>query len=171
MFAQVEQVGCNQLMGRSRQQDLPAVCGAHDPGRLVHVGADVLGRIEQRFARVHAYPDPDRPVGERRHGLLHRRYSSRGRGKRVEEAVARVVDLITRVGSESVPDGSAVVRQHLAVSLCAEVVEQRCRALDVGEHERHGSRRLHRHSHRHMIRRAELPHKRMRPCANTFAPA
>ena len=54
--AQVEHVLCDQLAGRSRKQHLAAVRRRHDPGRLVHVRSDVLGRIEQRLARVNAEP-------------------------------------------------------------------------------------------------------------------
>jgi hypothetical protein len=105
----------------------------------VHVRADVLGRIEERLARVHADPDAHRPVGKRRDRLRHRGYRFRPRPERVEEAVAGVVDLVTRVCTESVPQSSTVVGQRLLESLGAEFVEQRRRTLDVREHERHRS--------------------------------
>ena len=58
---------------------------------------------------------------------------------------ARLVDLISLMRAECLPQRPAVARENLAESLRAEVVEQRRRPLDVGEHERHGSRRLHCH--------------------------
>ena len=94
MPAQVEHVLGDQLAGRSREQHLAAVGGAHDPGRLVHVRADVLGRIKQRLARVHTNPDPHRPLGKRRHRLPDRRDRTRRRAERVEQPVARVIDLV-----------------------------------------------------------------------------
>ena len=152
--AQVEHILGDQLAGRSREQHLAAVGGAHDPGRLVHVRADVLGRIEQRLARVHADPDPHRPLGKRRHRLRHPRHACRCRCEGVEQTVARVIDLVARVRAESVPQSPTMVGQGLLERLRAEFVEQRRRSLDVREHQRHRSRRLHRH--RNMIPRARL---------------
>src|SRR6185437_3597487 len=94
---------------------------------------------------------------ERPHRLLHRSYCSRRRGERVEETVARVIDLVARVGAERMPQGPAVVAQRLLESLGAELVEQCRRALDVREHERHRSGGLH--GHGNMIPRAQLPDK------------
>jgi hypothetical protein len=151
VLAQVEQAIGDQLAGRSREQHLAAVGRRHDPGCLVHIRSDVLGRIEQRLARVHTDPDLHRPVGKRRHPLHHRGCRFRGRRERVEQPIARVIDLVARVRSECLPQDPTVVGQHLPKSLGAELVEQHRRALDVREHERHRSRRLHRH--RRMIRR------------------
>jgi hypothetical protein len=158
--AQVEHVLGDELAGRSREQHLAAVGRAHDPGRLVHVRADVLRRIEQRLARMHADADPHRPVGKRRHRVRDRSYRLRPSRERVEEAVARVIDLVARVRTESLPQSPAVVGQRLLESLGTELVEQRRRTLDVREHERHRSRWLQRH--RRMICREQVQHKRSR---------
>ena len=99
--AQVEHTVGDQLAGRSREQHLAAMRRAHDPRRLVHVRADVLGRIEQRLARVHANPNPHRPIAKRGHRLLHGRHRCRRRRERVEQAVARVIDLVTGVAPKA----------------------------------------------------------------------
>ena len=78
--------------------------------------------------------------------------------ERVEEAVARVIDLLALVRTESLPQSPTVVGQRLLESLGTEFVEQRRRTLDVREHERHRSRWLQRH--RRMICREQLQHKR-----------
>jgi hypothetical protein len=155
--AQVEHVLGDQLASRAREQHLAAVGRAHDPSRLVHVRADVLWRIEQRLAGVHTDPDPHRSVGKRSHRLLHRRYRVRRRRERIEQAVAGIVDLVARVHTESVAQSTTVVGQRLLESLGTEIVEQRRRALDIREHERHRSRRLH--HHRCMIFREQPRHK------------
>ncbi len=154
MPAQVEHILSDQLAGRGRQQHLAAVGCAHDPGSLVHVDAHVLGLIEHRLARVHTDPDPHQPVGKRRLRLRYRRYRFRRRRERVEQAVARLIDFVAGVRAEGLPQGTTVVGQRLPISLGAELVEQRRRTLDVREHERHRSRRLHRH--RNMIAHAQL---------------
>ena len=51
--------------------------------------------------------------------------------------------------------------------LGTDFVEQRRRALDVREHERHRSRRLH--SHRRIIRREQLRHKPTPTCVGVAA--
>ena len=162
MLPEVEHVLGDELAGRARQQHLAAVGCAHDPGRLVHVRADVLRRIEQRLARVHADPDPHWPVAKQHHRLRHRRYRTRCRRERIEQAVARVIDLVARVRTESLPHRPPVVGQCLLESLGAELVEQRSRALDVREHQGHRSRRLH--SHGGIIRRGQLRHKPTSTC-------
>jgi hypothetical protein len=157
MPAQVEHIVGDQFVGRAREQHLAAVRCAHDPGRLMDVDAHVLRRIEHRLARVHTDPDPHRTLGKRRHGLRHRRHRLRRRRERQEEAVARVIDLVARVRTERLPHRPTVVGQRLLESLGAELPEQRRRTLDVREHERHRSRRLHRH--RRMIPGEQLPDK------------
>ncbi len=61
---QLDRAGVEQGDGRRREDDLPAVRRAHDPGGTVHVDADVLGWVERGLAGVDPDPDPDRAAVE-----------------------------------------------------------------------------------------------------------
>jgi hypothetical protein len=90
---------------------------AHDPRCPVNVDPDVLGRIQQRLARVQSHPHLDRAVGQ--HGL---RLGSRGH-RRVcickgdEECVALVVDLVPVLSRKRPAEHVPVVRERLPITL------------------------------------------------------
>ena len=87
---------------------------------------------------MNADADSDRAVRQRRH-----RISDGGDGavrtlERVEECVTLVVDLVTLVASEGLPDEPPVLGERVAIHVLSELVQEPRRALDVGEDHRHG---------------------------------
>jgi hypothetical protein len=143
-----------QVASRLRREHLPAVRCAHHTRGAMDVRADVAPVADDRLAGVDADPDSDRAAGERRDGLLGRRYCLPRRGERHEERVALGVDLDPAVPGESLAEHAAVLLEHVGVALCAELVEQPRRALDVREEQRHGAGRKLAHADRFARRRA-----------------
>ena len=118
---------------RLAQQHLAPVSRRHDPRRPVHVEADVLGRVENRLARVHADPDPNRPMLEPAHRLLDGHDCRPGSRKRIEEGIALLVDLVA--GCERLAHDAAMLCERVAVGLLAELAQETRRALHVCENE------------------------------------
>ncbi len=157
MLAEVAErrAGLEQLTRRLRNDDLPAVPRGHDPRRPMDVDPDVALVRDPRLAGMDAHSHPNRAFRE--HGLR-----LRGARRRVagplegdEERVALSVHLDPAVTLERVAQDATVLRQDPRVAI-AQLVEQACRALDVGEQERDGSPRKLRHGHSELLKRAEV---------------
>ena len=122
---------------RRGREDGPASVGERSHTRSpMHVEADVALGAEQRSSGVQAHADADRPARERL-AACPRSVSRAPSGREGdEERVALGVDLDAAVGRERGAQRSPVLGERLAVRVRAEVPEQACRALDVGEEER-----------------------------------
>src|SRR5439155_26227056 len=122
------------------KHDLAAVCDACDPRRSVHVEAHIPLVRHERLAGVEAYADADRAAVERPLAFGGGRESVFRARKSDEEGVALGVDLDAAVAGEGLPEDAPVLRQRVGVGV-AELVQQACRALDVGEEEGDGAGR------------------------------
>jgi hypothetical protein len=116
------------------------------PCRQVHIEADVLRRVEARLAGMDPYPQADRTGCQAVHRLLDGRNSFPGCGKRIEESIALVVDLVTALAIEGCTNDPAMLRKRFPICLLAQLVQQPRGTLDVREHESDGSGRLLHHS-------------------------
>ena len=120
------------------EQCLAAVRRRADARGARHVEADVARGGERGLARVDPDADPER-------GGRELRQQSRGapnRGRRTREGreervPLRVDDAPVARGDDDV-DEPGVLLEQLGVGVLADVRQQLGRALDVGEHERHG---------------------------------
>ena len=124
-----------------RDEDLPAVPSRADTGRLVHVDADVTLSSQDRLAGMDAHPHADRLGRQRVLGLARREQRLPRVGEGDEEGVALRVDLDPAVRRERRSQRAPVLSQRVCVPLGAQLVQQRGRALDVGEQERDGAGR------------------------------
>ena len=116
-------------------EHLPAVAGAHQPSRLVHVQTDVALVDDGRLTGVQADANADR------HGLERVLCLACG-GERVgraaegdEEGVTLGVDLDAAVARERVAQDTPVLGEQARVAL-AVLAEEPRRPFDVGEQER-----------------------------------
>jgi hypothetical protein len=134
------QARVEEPLRRLREQNLPAVPGAHDPRRSVHVDAYIALVRNDRLAGVDADPNPHRPICE--FSLdVHRRGDRVARTReRDEERVPLRVHFEPAVASERGTHDAAVLREHVGVAL-PELVKQPRGALDVREEEGHGPAR------------------------------
>ena len=136
---------------RLRQQYLPAVTGRHDPRRLVHIQADVLRRRSHRLTRMHPHPHPYLaplpPLGPRKRllALSCRRNPLLRTRERYEERIALLVDLITVMLFEYLPQKPPVQVERLPIPLRTQPLQQQRRALHIREQQRHRPRRLRHH--------------------------
>ncbi len=168
MVAEVAEVrfGVEQLPRRLREENLPAVTGAHDPRRSVHVGTDVALVREDRLTGVDADPDSHGTSFER--GLTVSSSGDRiGRPcECVEERVSLRVDLHPAVLREDRPQEPAVLREHIGVAP-AQLVQKTCRPFDVGEEERDRSARKSPHPEiitlRQLQAKVAMTNQRLRP--------
>ena len=76
-------------------ENLPAVAGAHDPRRAMHVDADVPLIGQQRLAGVHSHTDADHAACERRLRVGGRFDRVGGTGERVEKNASPCVSTST----------------------------------------------------------------------------
>ena len=127
-----------QRRRRGREHDLAPVSGGRDAGAPVDVEADQAGRCLGRLAGMDAHPDADRlTVGpwvrpERPLHLDGRGHARAGRGEHREERVALGIDLPAAVRGQPGTDQPVVRGEDLRVGI-AQALQQRRRALDVGE--------------------------------------
>ena len=136
MLPEVGQLHRHKGRRRRRDEHLAAVAGGGDASSAVHVVADVALLGQQRSARVQACSHANGAGLER---LGHRQCGCGGAGsrrEREEERVALRVDLDAALAGAGLADHATVLGQSVRVRVCSEVVEQTCRALDVGEEER-----------------------------------
>ena len=148
----------DETASRLGEEHLPAVAGAHDPRRLVHVLANVLRRIETRLTSVDPGPDPDRRRLEGGHRLLDRSHRLTRRGEGVEEPVPGGVDLVAGVTRARRPDDPTLLVERGEIRVATELAKKPRRALNVSEHQRDRPRRLR--NHPHIIRHAQAPAKK-----------
>jgi hypothetical protein len=95
---------------------------------------------------VETHSNADRPACERTLALGGGRNCVRHTREGDEEGVALRVDLDPAVGAECASEHSAMLTQRIRV-LVSELVEEPCRALDVGEEKRnYPSRKIPPHS-------------------------
>ena len=140
----------------------------------VDVEADVPLVRSARLAGVHAYAHPYRPAGERALGVPRRPDRALCICERDEERVALRVDLDAAVALERATERTTVLSENLRVAV-AEVGQEACRALDVGEQQRDGAGRqiAHRNSMPDQFgafgpgarRRCAWQDSNLRPCA------
>jgi hypothetical protein len=138
------QVMPDEVRGRAREQHLPTVTRVADARGLVDGEPDVAVCSDAGLAGVQPHADAHlhvvRPVvlGERElpgGGGLERRA---GAAEDDEERVALGVDLDPANLRERRAQEAVVRREHVAVAVAAELLEQTRRALDVREQEGHG---------------------------------
>ena len=140
-------LGCDQVPGSLRHEDLATVAGGADPGRTMDVEADVALGCPDRLARVDAHPvpygDPVRPFPGRDCELAVDRGLDRRSGALEHEIqpIAGRAPLERTVDGERFADQPMVIGQHRRIPV-PEDLEQPRRALDVGEHEGDGPGRL-----------------------------
>jgi hypothetical protein len=139
-----------QLAGRAVEKDelaralgdqrLSAVSRRRDARAAMNIDAHVVVVGDQGLARVHAHPHAN--GGAVRPRMAHERVLRLGRCRdgvaRIvegdEEAIALRIHLNAPVSRERFPQKPPVVTEHVRVPV-AELVEQPCRPLDVGEEE------------------------------------
>ncbi len=90
---------------------------------------------------MQAHAHRDRAGRELLVGLLRRGRRSLCRRERDEERVALSVDLDAAVSGEGGSQRTAMLGERVGVGVRPERMEQPCRALDVGEEERHSAGR------------------------------
>jgi len=137
MVAQLTQLRfrVEQLSRRLREENLPAVPGAHDPGRPVHVSAHIPLLGYDRLTGVDTDPNANTPACERLLGVssgTHRVGRARESNK---ERVPLSVHFDPAVVRERLAQHSAMLGDHVRVPL-AELVQKARRALDVREEQR-----------------------------------
>ena len=132
-----------QGIGRDlRDEDLPPVGRAGDPGCPVHLEAGVVLVEARDLAGVQAHPDPDRLAVregmslQRALGLDGGQQGVQRRVEDVEEGIADGPDLDAAAGAEGAADQPIVLIQHLREAR-PEPLDQLGRALDVAEEDRH----------------------------------
>ena len=131
----------DELRSRARDEHLAAVSSVTDPRGFVHGKADVAGAQNRCLAGVQSHPHPYLgtlgPVvlGHRALDVRRRDDSRTGLPENDEEGVALRVDLHPAGLGEGPAQEPVVLREKLAVTVAAEVLEQARRALDVREHE------------------------------------
>jgi len=141
----------HEASGGRRDQHLPAVAGLGDPGRPVHVKAEVVVPAQDSLPGVQAHPDPQgtlhrpivggqAPLGG--HGGLDRPHRAT---ERHEQGIAFGADLDAAAFLDGVTHDRriGVSDRHIAV---AQLLQQPRGALDVAEQEgdRPGRQRGHR---------------------------
>ncbi len=131
---------------RVGQHDLTAVRAGGDPGRQVHVHADVAVLVPCGLTGVQAHPDPHAPavrpgVGSQRalrpDGCVQRLDDAL---EHDEEAVALGPHLVATVACEGVPQDRALGSEHRRVPV-AQPGEQPGGTLDVAEEQGQGALR------------------------------
>jgi hypothetical protein len=138
-IAELERSWLEQRDRRGRHEHLPAVGGAHDPGRAMDVDADVLRRIQRRLARMDSDANADRSTLQPGQRLADGRHRRLCRAECVEEPVAFVVHLVASVCGEGAPHDRSVLLEGGSVRLRAQRLEQPRRSSDVCEHQGHRS--------------------------------
>jgi hypothetical protein len=143
MGAEVEDadpVRCVVAEGRPRfrrDEDLPAVCRAHDPCGAVDVQPGVKPFCDDGLAGVDPDPDAERTrVGERALTRDGGADGVAGARKREVEAIALHLDLDTAAPTEGVAQQPAVLLERVDVCVPSELLQQARRALDVREEHR-----------------------------------
>jgi hypothetical protein len=117
------------------QEHLAAVANGRDAGTEMHVLAHVALRRHDRRPRVEPHADPHRPGRERTLARLRGTDRSLGVAEGVEERIALRIHFDAGGGREGSTQQTAVLGQSLGVLLGPELVQERGRALDVGEEE------------------------------------
>jgi hypothetical protein len=145
-----QRIRAAQIARRLRDEDLTAVACGSDASGAVHVDADVALVSKEWLTGVKADPNANRAGGERvaRHSGGGERIRRLGKGN--EESITLRVHLDTAMAGEGLAESAAVVAQNVRIPI-AELVQQPCRALHIGEQERDGAGgKL---GHRSMMRR------------------
>jgi len=126
--------GIEEIARRMRDQHLAAVSGGGNARGSVHIDTDVVLAGDDGLAGVDAYADANRAVGERALRSLGGGDGAGGALKRHEEGVALRTDLDATVVLEGAPEDAPVLSEDIHVPV-AELVDEPCRALDIGEEE------------------------------------
>jgi hypothetical protein len=160
----------DQLARGARDQHLPTMSGCTDPGRAMHVQADVIIEPDFRLAGVdaHSHPDLDAvgPTLGGKRSLRAHRGGDRIAGAREgdEERVTFGVDLATVVLVERRAKHALMLAEHLGVA-AAQPRQQPRRTLDVAKQERDGAARKLRHTRSY----AQSP-QHVKSCPNRVPP-
>ena len=112
-----------------------------DPSREVHVIAHVALVGDERGARVQADAQADRAWFECVCDRLSGMRRSRSGWKRDEEGVSLCVYFDAALGSARLADNPAMLGERLRVGLCAELVEELRRSLNVRKEKSDGAGR------------------------------
>jgi hypothetical protein len=142
MLAEVAEmsVGAEEVARRPRENDLAAVCRCGDARGAVHIEADVALLSDERLTRVNPDANANQPVAQAVTDLVGSGNGVRGSRERCEERVTLCVHLDSRMPAKSAANNVAVGGEKVRVRV-AVLVEQLCRARDVGEEERNGAAR------------------------------
>ena len=140
VLAQVAHVVPTHDGGRGRRDEhLPTVAAGSDPGRPVHVDANVAFLGQMRAAGVDAHAHPDRARGQSGLGRLRRSQSTGGRGEGDEDGIALRIDLDAAVGTARLTQDAAMFRECAGIGIGAQRLKQPGGTLHVGEQEGDGS--------------------------------
>ena len=142
MLTEVGQLERDQGLRRRRDEHLAAVPRGGDASGAVDIVADIPFLSDQRRARVDSDSHADLSVrGEVIRELGSRVERAGGGREREEEGVSLRVHLHAAVSNARLPDHRAMIGERIRVGLCAELVQQRRRARDVGEDKGDGAGR------------------------------
>ena len=131
--------------------------GRGDAGGAMDVGADVAVLRDERCSRVQAHTQTDWASSDALVDATRGFQGCRRRGERNEEGVALRVDLDPILLRTSLPHNSPMLGEGARVRLCAELMQELRRALDIGEEEGHGAgREVVAHAARSSARRDSL---------------
>jgi hypothetical protein len=131
-----ERVVFDETSRRLGEDDLAPVCGRGDAGSAVDVHADVALVGDDRLAGVDADAHANRAGFQGAARVGGGRDCVGGTREGNEEGIALRVDLDSALGSAGLSDQPPMLGECLRVRLCAQLVEQPGRALDVREEER-----------------------------------
>ena len=131
------------------------MAGRGNPSGTVDVRTNVALVGHERRSRMQADPHRDRTRCQRVTNRLSRFDRCRRRREGDKESVSLGVHLGTAETCASLAYQAAMPGERLRVSLRTELLEQPCRALDVGGEKGDGSRRKVA-SHRRMMRQDKL---------------
>ena len=138
VLPQLVKPGRDERGGGRRDEHLAAVSRRCDTGALVHVLSDVALLREEWGTRVqpHAHLNG---AGRKRLGHFPGSRDRTRRGREGdEEGIALRVHFDPMMGVERLPQHAPVLCQRTRVSLCAQLVQELGRALDVREEEGDG---------------------------------
>lgn len=138
---QLPRARLDQRSGRGGYEHLPAVSRRGNPGRSMHVEADVPLLRDERRPRVQSHSNPDRTGGQHLRRLGGTRERPKSRRECDEERVSLRVDLHPAVAGCCCSQHPPMFRQSGAISFRSQLAKQAGRPFHIREQESDGSRR------------------------------
>ena len=130
----MESVRSDQFASGLRDEHLTAVTGSADPGREVHIQPDIAISGRQRLTGMH--PNPDTHLtAQLLLGILGCCQRIRGAFEHHEEGISLGIDLDAVTALEDRPQHPPVLSQSVWI-VTAELLQERGRPGDIGEHHR-----------------------------------